>query len=46
MLFRSQAYAGTDKTLILVAMSERYREEIMEILDANGFQDVMWAPLR
>nr|WP_296485434.1 glycosyltransferase family 2 protein [uncultured Acetatifactor sp.] len=41
-----QAYAGTDKTLILVAMSERYREEIMEILDANGFQDVMWAPLR
>lgn len=41
-----KAYAKTDKTLILVAMSEKYREEIMEVLDANGFQDVMWAPLQ
>lgn len=41
-----KVYAKTDKTLILVAMSEKYREEIMEVLDANGFQDVMWAPLQ
>ena len=41
-----KTYAGKDKTLILVAVSEKYRKEIEEVLDINGFQDVMWAPLQ